>query len=135
MGVSDESPLGQPTARVRVDSASVFFKQIYQGLALEPFGNVTVDLGADGELKGLYSTYIPGFQVTNQARLASAEARRAALNSIGGASAVRVSEPQKILWAQSNLGQIAYQVFVDGRQVIISADTGEVLASRDRRQF
>jgi hypothetical protein len=108
-------------------------------LIVLPVGEVKIDLGPEGELVGFYSNYAADVTVVNQARLDSDEARKRALDAVKltGANPVlgSVDGGAQIVWVTGREGRIAYQFGANGRQVVIDAETGEVLQNRNRRTY
>jgi hypothetical protein len=137
LGVKNEWPLGKPVTQGSPISAQVFMTETYRGMRVAPVGSLKVDLGPQGELLALYSNYASEVRVTNEAVLSSAEAQIKALSVVNSPqdTAVRVDGGEKVVWVTGNEGRIAYQFMVRGREVIVDAQTGKILHSRDKRQF
>jgi len=113
---------------------------------LAPLGAVSMDFGSQGELLGLYSNYVRNLNVTNQIKIDVAQAKLLAQTSVhslmgGEQKPFPHTEGGKILaWVLSSaepqsVGKFAYQFFIQGYQVIVDAETGEILFQRDKRQF
>lgn len=124
-------------------SAQAYFQQTYQGLQVFPVGAVKVDLGSKGELLALSSDYAPRIQITNHEKLSLDEARTKAMErvlaEIEDATKRRSVRPEagtKVVWvSQAEVAQIAYRFSIEGREVVVDAETGAILFHRDRRQF
>jgi hypothetical protein len=129
-------PLGHPMTRGSLNSAQVFFKETHQGLPLEPNGQVTVNLGPEGQLVALHANYAADVQIKNQRTLNEEEAQKkiptqmaASPLSEGGRAIVWTSKT-----ASGEEGRHAYEFYASGKQVIIDAQTGVVLSQRDSRR-
>jgi hypothetical protein len=134
MGVRSDWPLESVATKGTPLSAQVFFNQTHEGMTVEPVGNIKIDLGADGELTGLYSDYAPQIIVTNEVRLDSEQAKANLLASIRNPA--HVEGGSRVIWMVSERdGHVAYQFSVDGRQVVVDAENGKILYTRDRRNF
>ncbi len=136
LDVRQSSPLGEPTVQGDQYSAHLMFPQTSEGLPLAPKGAISIDLGSKGELLGLYSDYIRDLQVTNQHRIGQDEAASLAQGS--AASQTSSSRPEggrEILWVSGSAGKRAYEFFIDGKQIIVDAETGAILAQKDKRRF
>ena len=132
IGVHGELPLENPIARGNEMATQVFFQENMGGIPLAPTGTVTIQLGSEGEVKGLYADYMPDIQIGNDVEVDAAQARKAV-------EGTRVEGGTQIIWmmdAGSPAKAIhAYQYSADGRQVIVDAQTGKVIFKRDRRAF
>lgn len=125
-------PLENAAARSSSLSVQVYFNEAYQGVMLAPMGNIKVDLGPEGELLALYADYASEVQVVNQAKLNSDQARQKAVEGIAGEP--QVGGGNQVVWVQGKIGRFAYQFAVQGRQVVVDAETGSILFSRDSRR-
>lgn len=138
IGVQAGAPLGNPQARTGEVSAQVSFRQSSDGVPVAPQGTVTVDLGPQGELLGLSSSYVRGLSVVNDRVLDAETCRSKAIAAIvDQGSSIRPSGGSPVVWVPfgSSRGRHAYEYFVQGRQVIVDASSGEVLYRRDQRDF
>lgn len=140
MGVRDDFPLGNPVARSSATSAQVFFRETVGGVPIAPGGNVTVDLGPQGELLGLYSDYAPGVHVTNERTRTADELQATAISAVPGVvSAIKPSAGNAVVWVVGKgpeaEGRHAYEYQVKGHQVVVDASSGEILRRRDQRDF
>lgn len=147
LALQPDWPLGFEVAKVSPASAHIFLNETYQGLLVRPVGSIKIDLGAKGELVSLYSDYAPYLKIVNAAianevRLDVESAKIKALEAIprklGEATPVVYStnsEP-KVIWVTGRReGHIAYDFMVDGRQIVVDAQTGKILFQRNQRQF
>lgn len=136
-------PMGDPIYQGDDSSGHVFFHEASGGVPLRPFGTISIDVGAKGELTGFYSDYVPELNVTNAAKLAPAEARARAVAEVPESdTALPVSEGKPVIWvlrsqAQSGTpeGRHAFEFSVRGTQVVVDAGSGEILFRKDRRVF
>lgn len=144
LGINPNSPLADhPVARNSETSVQVYFRETRGGYPVEPNGQITVDLGKDGELLGLYSSYIPDIDIENSVNLGSDQAKvKAGQISVDTQIGLRAEGGRQILWVAQNSameakaqGRIAYEFLIQGRQVVVDAGSGEILFSRDRRHF
>jgi hypothetical protein len=129
LGVRPDWPLKNAVANGSPISAQVFLTQTYEGVPLAPVGGIKVDLGTHGELLGLYSDYASDVTVKNRSVLTVEEARQ----KIGLQAST--APDQKIVWVTGSDGFFAYQFMVHGRQVVVDAESGQILLNRDRRQY
>ncbi len=115
--IHPEWPLEKPEMRGSPYSSQVFYSEYHRGIPLVSVGSVKVELGAAGELVALYSDYTPPLQLTNSFQ----------------------EDPQgrrSVIWVvNAREGRLAYESFAQGRQIITDAETGQILSTRDRRQF
>ena len=132
IGVHAELPLENPIARGNEMATQVFFQETSGGISIAPTGTVTIQLGSEGEVKGLYADYMPDIQIGNDVAVDAAQARKAV-------EGTRVEGGSQVIWmmdAGSPATALhAYQYSADGRQVIVDAQTGKVIFKRDRRAF
>jgi len=139
LGIKPDLPLEAPLARGGEASAQVFYREHVGGLPLAPNGSVTVDLGPKGELLSISSDYHPNVTLSGTLKLDADTARGIALG--GGSEQVeggrlvawvvgRLSRPGEPLQARR-----AYEFSVQGKQVVVDAENGAFLFSRDRRRF
>jgi hypothetical protein len=135
IGIDPEWPLESPAARGSLFSAQVFFNETHQGVVVSPAGTIKIDLGSQGELIGLYSNYAQNVSLANQVRLDSEEAQIKAISMFQNDqfSSIDVDGGGKIIWVEGKEGRYAYQFSVNGYQVVIDAQNGNVLFRRDRR--
>ncbi len=127
LGVRSNWPLDQGVAKEGSISAQVFFNETYDGIPLAPVGSVKVDLGSKGELIALYSDYTSDVHIRNKTVLSQAQAQLKAFSSKDSGS--------KVIWVMGQDAYYAYRFMVQGHQIIIDAQTGQVLSRRDQRQF
>jgi hypothetical protein len=138
-------PLADTVTRTGPVSAQVYFRETWQGVPIEPSGGVLVDLGPQGELLGIDADYEHGLKVTGARRLGVGEARAAAESALtdaiggqgplaGGRAVVWVTHARREPGTPAT-GRPAYVYDAGGREVVVDAETGQVLESRDRRQF
>ena len=145
IGYKITQPLTNPVYRGSDQYAEVSFQEQIQGIPIEPFGTITVSLGPEGELKSLYSTYVADINVPNidTAKLSQDTGRARAIASVTDASPQsRASAGTVVIWATppsspngTPQGRAAYSYYVEGRQVVVDASSGEVIFRRDKRQF
>jgi hypothetical protein len=145
LGVQAHQPLSQPIAKTGAVSAQVFFREEVAGLPLSPSGNVTVDLGPQGELVGLHSDYVRDVKVENSPQLDRESAKQRALLALSDTEASNPGKPEggaHIIWiaqrlnpGESTSARHAFAYLYQGRQVVIDAQTGSILSRRDRREF
>ena len=140
LGLSEELPLEQPTAEVDPDTIHVHFQETVDGVPLMPRGTITMDLGSQGEVLGIYSQYVRGVKIVNSRQLGTDQAKAlASLVLLDQKAGMRVEGGRAIVWAKGVDGEVegrhAFEFNVQGRQVIIDAQTGKVLYSRDHRHF
>jgi hypothetical protein len=141
LGLSPDWPLGAPLAKTGNVSAQVYFQESREGVALEPFGAISVDLDSQGGLIGVQSSYVPELSVVNSPDHSSSdpELRARALAAVPGDSQASVDGGDLVLWLSRKGGvpeaHYAFQYYVRGRQVIVDASDGSILYKRDRRQF
>jgi hypothetical protein len=136
MGIDPKWPLENALARGSKISAQVFFNQTHEGIIVVPFGNVKVDLGAKGELIGLYSSYSTDIQIVNQVRMDSEEAQLKVVEAFQDPNntSLHVDGGGKVIWVHEHLGRYAYEFLAQGRQVVVDAQTGKILDMKDIRQ-
>lgn len=140
IGLNSELPSGDPLTRTGPVSAQVYFHETWRGIALEPLGSVSVDLGPQGELLNLSSNYVSDVRVSGERRVSSSDARKQAEASVA-TSALPTSGGRPIVWVsrgplgQPVQGRQAFDFDVGGRQVVVDAENGKILSSRDRRQY
>ncbi len=140
IGERPDWPIEFSEIRLGPGSGQVYFQQTYQGLKVKPMGGVKVDLGPSGEIIGLYSDYAAQVQSVTPASLSESVVRekaREALTrqSLPGLSLSSIPPGQKIVWVSGGAGRVAYEFFVQGRNVVIDAQQGRTLLFRDRRHF
>lgn len=140
MGYDADFPLEQPVAKGDEHSAQVIFRQTKDGAMLLPRGDVTIELGPRGELLGFYSNYVGKIRVVNKVKISVDEARQRLFTAVSNEAhgGIRTEGGNKILWVKSSdgyQGRYAYEFLVQGRQVVVDAETGKILFRRDRRQF
>jgi hypothetical protein len=138
LGIRKSLPLGKPHYRGNTYSAQVSFRETAEGQPVYPFGSVSVDLGRDGELLGLYSNYLSQVQVSNASdpTLPVDQAKQQVIDSTG-LSSIRGGTP--IVWSGPTEvpgdARRAYQFYARGWEVVADATTGAILSRQDRRTF
>lgn len=142
LGAGNELELEVTQVRPSASVAQVFLRQMHEGVPVHPFGSLTVQLGSDGQLLGLYSESVPDVDPVNSVKLSSAEAQDRAAKAVG--STARGEGGQHVLWVEQGLlppggtevpAKHAYQFSFRGKEVVVDAQTGETLSIRDRRYF
>jgi hypothetical protein len=134
MGMENGLPLQGAESHGDQYSARVSFQEFSNGLPIAPSGNVTVDLGPNGELLGMYSSYVPGISVAGNLNLSPEAAKNEAIRAIPDAGiALRARGGSTVIWVNNAVGRPAYVYTVQGRQVVVDGATGKILASRDQR--
>jgi hypothetical protein len=121
-------PLSEPKAQTGKHSAQVFFTQTREGTPFAPQGQVSVTLGSEGELLGLYSDYLNQVTIANSVALDAEAAARSA-------EASSSQDGHRVVWVSGNEARQAYEFSVRGRQVVVDAQNGAILYKRDRREF
>jgi hypothetical protein len=140
IGERKDWPIQLRDVQVGPVSGQVFFRETYQGLVVKPFGLIKVDLGPKGELLGFYSDYTSQVQAVAPAILSEGEIQERARNVLGlqnrsgtGLSGIRSGE--QIIWISGEKARVAYEFFVEGRNLVVDAQTGRTVLFRDRRQY
>ena len=143
LGIPAGAPLQSAAVTGSPVTAHVYFRQTIQGIPLEPVGYLKVDLGSQGELLALYSNLAGevnlenGFVLTREQARESAFAKKGGLNSNPGMNLgtqyIRGGDP--LIWVSGAHAYSAYRFFNQGREVIVSAQSGQVLLNRDRREY
>jgi hypothetical protein len=112
-------------------SAQAYFQQTIEGLEVAPYGSVSLDFSKEGELARLENDLIRPHEIVNLPKLTSQEVQTNLKLS---------SKPRHILWASrpaSDKGATAlvhaYEFHEQGHQIVVNAESGEVLYKRDRR--
>ena len=141
LGLKDSLPLNEGKSITNVDSARVSFHENSGGIPVAPGGGVSVDLGSDGELLSLYSSYEPAATASNPESFSANEGRlkaTAAVHDSDATASSRIEGGSQVVWVsksgESPEGRRAYEYTSGGRQVIIDATTGAVLSIRDQRR-
>jgi hypothetical protein len=141
-------------------SAQIEFQQEWDGVPLAPLGHVAVDLGPSGELLSLEADTLREVEVSNSRKLGEAQARERAqatleatgdrdrdagvgVDAEGKGERPRMGGGRLVVWVSRTMPQgsgrvqarFAYEYSIQGRQVIVDAETGEILFRRDQRQF
>ncbi len=143
LGIQPESPLGAPVVRGNEISAQVTFHEMHNALPVSPGGLLTLDLGAQGEIIGLYSSYVHDITLLNHRVLTEEQAREKANTAITESKTVINVEPgTPLIWiakkaeaSQPAQGYFAYEFIVHGFLVIVNAEDGSTLLKRDQRQY
>lgn len=125
-------------------SSQLEWIQTVQGLPIEPAGRLSLQLTQEGGLRGLYSSIIADYRISNQVSMSMVEARQLVFSSLQ----FHLEHPEKvndlghlILFAknfQQSSTQVelrhAYRFWIEGREIIVDADNGQLLSEKDRRQ-
>jgi len=144
LGLSAEFPLDGPKAIPGPASAQAVFRETVDGVPIAPQGAITMDLGPQGELLGVDSSYLSPVQITNSVRLTEAQARDKALAAIHDSveSGMKVEGGSRLVWVtdpapegRAAVARHAYEYSVKGRQVLVDAGDGSIITTRDRRHF
>lgn len=137
LGVREDWPLESAAAKNSNVSAQVFFSETYHGVPVAPVGSLKIDLGSQGELVALHSDYASQVEVKNEVLMDSDQARDKAVAWMQKqkTGSLRVDGGGKVVWVKGSDGHFAYQFMISGRQVVVDAQTGGILLTRDRRQF
>src|SRR5205823_3564645 len=124
------------TTRGSSVSAQVYFSQTHEGLLIIPGGEVKVDLGPQGELLGLYSSYAMNVVIVNEIRLDSEQAKAKVISFFQDPKleSLYIDGGARMIWVQGHEGRYVYQFSVRGQEIIVDAQTGKILSSRNRRQ-
>ncbi len=133
LGLRTEFPLGDPALNQSAVSAQVFFEQTHQGVPLAPRGAVTVDLGTQGELLGLYSDYVPDVTISDEEKITAEQARVRA--GIGYREPAEGGRAVYWLLGMGRSARRAYEFIVEGQRVVVDAGTGAVLSRREKRHY
>ncbi|MCM2277132.1 MAG: hypothetical protein NDJ89_03585 [Oligoflexia bacterium] len=135
LGLQDSLPVEISATKTNPASAQVFFQEHSEGLQLAPQGKIVVDLGPKGELVGLDSDYVPDVRPAKAAVLAAEEAVRRALAALPEPlRQAKVEGGARLIWLAGRDARLAYEFFVEGRQVVVDAENGRILWLRDRRE-
>lgn len=137
LGLHPSWPLEYVVSHGSSISAQVFLSESYEGMRVAPSGHIKVDLGPEGQLLALYSDYVSPEHVKKVANLSTSEAGLKALTIVTQMSGKQFqpSIGEKIIWVTGNQGYLAYEYKIRGQVIVIDADTGRVLSSRDKRNF
>lgn len=136
LGLRDDWSLDKPIIRTGAVSAQAYFRETFEGVPVEPWGQVSIDLGPSGELLALYSSYRPDIKISNRIVLGEEQARVLAESAVAEHdSALGTEVGETIIWESGGIGRYAFEFNVRGRQVVIDASNGQVLSNRDQRQF
>jgi hypothetical protein len=140
IGERKEWPIEFIEVRGGPSSGQVFFRETYDGLVVKPLGMIKVDFGPKGELLGFYSDYDSQVQAVVPAVLSEGEVQDLARKALGlkgrmeaGLSAMRPGE--RIVWVSAGKARVAYEFFVEGRNIVVDAQTGRTILFRDRRHY
>jgi hypothetical protein len=136
LGIQSDLPLERPRAQGDRISAQVTFRETKNAIPILPDGVVIVDLGSQGELLGLYSSYVPDIKIVNQIRLSADEARKQAISSVLSPVGLKPEGGGEVIWVTKSTvppsGYRAYEFEVQGHQVVVNAESGEILFKRNR---
>ena len=143
IGVSDQLPLSPQFVSATKNGARVYFKEEWAGIRVEPHGTFAVDLGREGEVKGVDVDYIPRLRVSNELALTEAEATQKAAELLQGRLRVplTIHDAEHVIWVPRPLGEgaaapearHAYRFNPEGREIVIDGSSGRVLHERDHR--
>ena len=118
-------------------SAQVYFKQKFEGQSIEPEGHVKIDLGPQGELIALYSGYVSKFEIKNERSLSEQQVLQKLFEFLREIhrelKSHEVPQSVPIIWVQGESAYYANQFKVIGMLIVMDAQTGEVLFSKDIR--
>lgn len=125
----------RPMATTGKYSGQTFYQQSVEGYPLKPFGNVTIDLGPQGEVIRVSSDVVPGIQVKNEKSLSVEQAEKSALTWLknehhlmdplrGGEPIVWVPRPETD--GLSVDAYYAYDFYVSGSQLVVDAQDGAI---------
>lgn len=131
LGLQNELPLQIADVQLGNVSSQVYLREQMGSIPIYPMGTITIDLGPDGQLLGLSSSYVQSIQTANERTLSAQEAAlKAGITQSTGLV-------QTVIWAAGFKGPFyhAYQYQIRGEQVIIDASSGNVIYRRDKRQF
>jgi len=129
-----EGQLGEPKVALGEYSAHVVWDQLVDGVPLVPDGDLTLHLGQRGEILGLFSRLKSKVEILNE-RILSGEQVRAQYSKrkmVGGPLAVAwvVKKPS----VHQAKVRHAYEMNLDGHQVIVDAQDGKIIFERDQRR-
>lgn len=131
IGATSKNRFADPLIQPGRVSAQVFFQQIVDGVPLTPVGTVSITLGPEGELIRLDNAAVPNIPVVNERRLTVDQAKTAASDVFSGAA---VEGGAAVAWSPTGTeARHAYEFYAKGRQIIVDAQTGQVISNRDRR--
>lgn len=138
LGVSSRLPLTELSVNPGPLSAQIYFSETYQGIPVSPGGVVRVDLGKNGELLSIDSSYIAHFEVVGEEKITLENARTQALLAVypqGPDAPANLAAPseRRIIWVDGNQGYRAYEFTVAGQRIVIDARSGQVLERKDLR--
>ncbi len=140
IGERGDWPIEFREVRVGPASGQVSFRETHDGLVVKPFGVIKVDLGPQGEVLAVYSDYASQVQSVVPAVLSEDEVQERARSILGRQNLAKLSlsamrPGEKIIWVSGDTARVAYEYFVEGRNVVIDAQTGRTVLFRDRRHF
>ena len=127
------SDMGPPQVQASATLAQVEFQQSLGGVPMMPAGSLSIDLGAQGEVLGVYAHTWAGVELANT-RVMSAASARAGLQGRweGGRSLIYV-----VAGSREGMGSGHHAIEFNSRteRVILDASNGHVLERRDIRHF
>lgn len=129
--------LSGPEKRVDGDRTYLSFRQHWQGLQIEPYGNVSLTLGPGGKVIESASQYLAHLVVDDGPHRPEIEARSVAREVATRLGARRLIGGFPIVWVSAPgvpaQGKKAYEYSAQGVQIIVDAATLEVLRTRSQR--
>ena len=132
LGIDDQLPVGNPMVQASDVGGEVSFHESWNGIPLAPEAGVTIQLGARGDLRAIYSKYVPSMNVTNHVALTLEQAKEKVIAALNLPSDANIQGGAHVIWIGTTLGYEAYEFFAAGKQIVIDAETGAVLFQRDR---
>lgn len=139
LGVRPDSPLRESSLRAGRHSAQIFYEQTLEGAPVRPDGQVSLDIGPEGELLGLDSSYRkpPALIADSGSRvLDEAQARQAVESELSTPLSGRLGAGrfEPVVWVTpAGSGVRAFYAQTRGFEVVVDASSGKVLHRRDRR--
>lgn len=129
--------LSAPERREDGDRTYLSFRQLWEGVPVEPYGNVSLTLGPGGKVLEGSSQYLAELVVDPNPRRPETEARLVAREVATRLGARRLTGGLPIVWVSSPgipaQGKKAYEYSAQGVQIIVDAATLEVLKTRSFR--
>jgi hypothetical protein len=139
-------PLQAQAVRSDEISSQVEWVQTYHGVPIEPYGRITLQLDAQGGVRGLFSSYISDPLIVNAPSLDDAQARGVAISNLHFTperplEAGQIQKGDLILFAQGPQDsaapielKYAYRYWISGHEIVVDAERGDIISERDRRQ-
>jgi hypothetical protein len=139
-------PLKSLTVQTGPGNAQVYYQQNYENIPIEPYGKVTLMLGPQGEFLALHSDYLPSLELRNQRSLTDQQAKvllmKYGKDEKNPRDELELGSLRQIIWITSLAGNgkaaqglFAYEGSVQGRQIIVDSQSGELLLRKDRKKF